>query len=237
MVTAVDGKSNTQHWPETHHIGDRAQENYFKKGQPVRSSGVIINQKWRKKSIEVKKKLSSDFSHNFQHKLLLEQHRQNFRKLQNGWKRGNQNVFQDGWKSDSDVRVDWREDVAAWDSGPRGAWKLEPLGYVALEFCVGRHYSPVRSFHLSHTNHHERRIFFPPTFTIIPINFLSLNWIKISSFINEAVFAHLSLPWSIGWVALSFLFVRLFGRCPAMGTSPLLLAPDPQTHTFSESLW
>ena len=45
MVTAVDGKSNTQHRPETHHIGDRAQANYFKKGQPVRSSGVIINQK------------------------------------------------------------------------------------------------------------------------------------------------------------------------------------------------
>ena len=38
-----------------------------------------------------------------------------------------------------------------------------------------------------------------------------------------------------GWVALSFL-VRLFVRS-AMVTSPLLLAPDPQTHTFSESLW
>ena len=120
-----------------------------------------------------KKRLSSDFSHNFQHKLLLEQHRQNFRKFQNGWKRGNQNVFQDGWKSDSDVRVDWREDVAAWDSGPRGTWKLEPLGYVALEFCVRRHFSPVRSFHLSHRNHHERRIYISPTFTLIQINFLS----------------------------------------------------------------
>ena len=49
-------------------------------------------------------------------------------------------------------------------------------------------------------------------------------------------FAHLSLPWSIGWVALSFL---LFVRCPAMVTSDqisLLVAPHPQTHTFSESL-
>ena len=49
--------------------------------------------------------------------------------------------------------------------------------------------------------------------------------------------AHLSRPWSNGWVALSFLFVR---RCPAMVTSPpppLLLPLDPQTHTFSESLW
>ena len=52
--------------------------------------------------------------------------------------------------------------------------------------------------------------------------------------------AHLSRPWSNGWVALSFLFVCSVGRCPAMVTSsppPLLLAPDPQTHTFSESLW
>ena len=47
--------------------------------------------------------------------------------------------------------------------------------------------------------------------------------------------AHLSLPWSIGWVALSFL-VRSFVR-PAMVTSPLPLARDPQTHTFSESSW
>ena len=55
----------------------------------------------------------------------------------------------------------------------------------------------------------------------------------LSSF---ALFAHLSLPWSNGWVALSLLFVRSFVR-PAMVTSPLLLALDPQTHTFSESLW
>ena len=50
--------------------------------------------------------------------------------------------------------------------------------------------------------------------------------------------AHLSLPWSIGWVALSFL-VRSFG-CPAMVTPvqiSLLVAPHPKTHTFSESLW
>ena len=49
---------------------------------------------------------------------------------------------------------------------------------------------------------------------------------------------HLSLPWSIGWVALSFL-VWLFG-CPAMVTPfkiSLLVAPHPKTHTFSESLW
>ena len=48
-------------------------------------------------------------------------------------------------------------------------------------------------------------------------------------------FAHLSRPWSIGWVALSFLFVR-----PAMVTSiqiSLLVAQHPLTHTFSESLW
>ena len=48
--------------------------------------------------------------------------------------------------------------------------------------------------------------------------------------------AHLSLPLSNGWVALSFLIVRPSVR-PAMVTSPLLLATDPQTHTFSESLW
>ena len=56
---------------------------------------------------------------------------------------------------------------------------------------------------------------------------------------SELGIAHLSRPWSNGWVALSFLFVRSFVR-PAMVTSsppPLLLAPDPQTHTFSESLW
>ena len=135
-----------------------------------------MNRKWRIKSIKVKKAVIW-FSHNFPHKLLLEQHCRNFRKSQNGWK-GKLDIFQDGWKGNSDVRVDWRKDVAAWVSWPRGAWKLEPLGYVALEFCVGRHYSPVRSFHLSHTNHHERRIFFPPTFTLIPINFLFLNWIK-----------------------------------------------------------
>ena len=55
---------------------------------------------------------------------------------------------------------------------------------------------------------------------------------------NSNLVAHLSTPWSNGWVALSFLFC-LFVR-PAMVTSsppPLLLAPDPQTHTFSESLW
>ena len=53
-----------------------------------------------------------------------------------------------------------------------------------------------------------------------------------------SIFAHLSLPWSIGWVALSFL-VRLVG-CPAMVTPvqiSLLVAPHPKTHTFSESLW
>ena len=32
-------------------------------------------------------------------------------------------------------------------------------------------------------------------------------------------FAHLSLPWSIGWVALSFLFRSSFVRRPAMVTS------------------
>ena len=42
-------------------------------------------------------------------------------------------------------------------------------------------------------------------------------------------------PWSIGWVALSFLVWSFV--CPAMVTSQLLLAPDPETHTFSESLW
>ena len=39
--------------------GDRDKGNGFKKGEPVRSSGVM-NRKWRIKSIEVKK-LSSDF--------------------------------------------------------------------------------------------------------------------------------------------------------------------------------
>ena len=51
--------------------------------------------------------------------------------------------------------------------------------------------------------------------------------------------AHLSLPWSIGWVAISFL-VRCRRRCPAMVTPvqiSLLVAPHPKTHTFSESLW
>ena len=43
----------------------------------------------------------------------------------------------------------------------------------------------------------------------------------------------------IRWVALSFL-VRLFGCRPAMLTPvqiSFLVAPEPQTHTFSESLW
>ena len=54
---------------------------------------------------------------------------------------------------------------------------------------------------------------------------------------------HLSLPWSNGWVALSFLvclFVCSFMSCPAMvtpGQVSLLIAPDHQTHTFSESAW
>ena len=61
------------------------------------------------------------------------------------------------------------------------------------------------------------------------------NSLKVDR-VKKKTIAHLSLPLSNGWVALSFLFVCLFVR-PAMVTSPLLLAPDPQTHTFSESLW
>ena len=53
--------------------------------------------------------------------------------------------------------------------------------------------------------------------------------------LKNALFAHLSLPWSIGWVALSFLVRSFVG--PAMVTSQLLLVSDPQTHTFSDSLW
>ena len=66
-----------------------------------------------------------------------------------------------------------------------------------------------------------------PNFVMLGITF----WVAFG-------IAHLSLPWSIGWVALSFL-VCLVVR-PAMVTPhqiSLLLAPDPQTHTFSESLW
>ena len=62
------------------------------------------------------------------------------------------------------------------------------------------------------------------------------NLWQLSSFLNSVIIAHLSLPLSNGWVALSFLFVRPSVR-PAMATSPLLLATDPQAHTFSESLW
>ena len=65
-----------------------------------------------------------------------------------------------------------------------------------------------------------------------------IPFVPIGSHILHII-AHLSLPWSIGWVALSFLvrlFVCSFVR-PVMVASPLLHAPDPQTHTFSESLW
>ena len=62
-------------------------------------------------------------------------------------------------------------------------------------------------------------------------------WFPISSHF-EGQIAHLSLPWSNGWVALSFLFV--WSVVPLwwhLTKSPLLLPLDPQTHTFSESLW
>ena len=76
---------------------DREKGNGFKKGEPVRSSGVI-NRKWKTKSIEVKKKLSSDFSHHFQRKLLLEQHCQNFRKNLE-WMKGQPGCFP-GWMTE-----------------------------------------------------------------------------------------------------------------------------------------
>ena len=43
-----------------------------------------------------------------------------------------------------------------------------------------------------------------------------------------------SQPSMVHWLS-SPIFPCLFG-CPAMVTSPLLPAPDHQTHTFSESL-
>ena len=55
----------------------------------------------------------------------------------------------------------------------------------------------------------------------------------------ECWIAHFSRPWSIGWVALSFYFVRSLS-VPLWWhptKSPLLLPLDPQTYTFSESLW
>ena len=70
----------------------------------------------------------------------------------------------------------------------------------------------------------------------------TVSWARSNSYsvliLADIAFAiaHLSRPWSNGWVALSFLFGRSV-VCPAMVTSPLLLATDPQTHTFSESLW
>ena len=69
-------------------------------------------------------------------------------------------------------------------------------------------------------------------------SFWNFYWTHAGQPSEDFLIAHLSLPWSIGWVALSFL-VWLVG-CPAMVTPfqiSLLVAPHPKTHTFSESLW
>ena len=71
----------------------------------------------------------------------------------------------------------------------------------------------------------------PNCVTRSPLLYFIGSWVALSFKV-----AHLSRPLSNGWVALSFL-VCCPSVHPAMVTSPLLLAPGPQTHTFSESLW
>ena len=110
-----------------------------------------------------------------------------------------------------------------------GLWNLNPKHLTSWVFSL------TSTWHFQNWRCQRCKDPFPkevPFRNYWTFNLLVLQWI------TQGVFAHLSLPWSIGWVALSFL-VRCRG-CPAMVTPvqiSLLVAPHPKTHTFSESLW
>ena len=73
-------------------------------------------------------------------------------------------------------------------------------------------------------------------FLMSVMSLLLFQDIYVQLLLHQNIVAHLSLPWSIGWVALSFLVV-VVPLWWHLTKSPLLLPLDPQTHTFSESLW
>ena len=101
-------------------------------------------------------------------------------------------------------------------------WTIE-RGYQSLLFCKRKWKMAIRPKIWLYSQCSKKC--FPSTvqwIETLQISFFSL----ISAKLTWKHFAHLSLPWSIGWVALSFL-VRLFVCLSRYGNIPTSTCPRP----------